>query len=107
MNTCQSADPSLWADAAIIATMLGALTFVIVYAVTARWWATTMGRHVMTFMAAILVVAFLATLTIFYGTSWPHRDAIRTAAWGAIAACLWWRVFILIKAQQLTRAERS
>lgn len=107
MNSCQAASSSPWSNAAVILTALGALVFVIVYAVTTRWWSSAMGKHVMTFMAAILVVTMLAVISIFFGVNWPHRAAIRTGAWGSIAACLWWRVIILFQAQRLSRRDRS
>lgn len=101
MNTCQTVSSSPWANAAIIFTALGALVFVISYAVTTRgsWRRSAVGQNVMTFMAAVMVVSLLATAGIIWGTNWPYRDVIRTAAWGLIAACIWWRVAILFRVQ--------
>ena len=89
-------------DLAIMATMLGALTFCIAYAWLTRgnWKQTIMGLHVMAFMFVILTVSILATLSIFFGTGWPGRDYIRAAAWGSIASMLWWRVALLFSAQR-------
>lgn len=101
MNTCQTVSSSPWTDAAIIATALGALVFVISYAWVTRggWKDSTMGRHVMTFMAAILIVCTLAVIGVVWGTDWPNRNIIRTAAWALIGACIWWRVALLYRVQ--------
>lgn len=101
MNTCQTVSASPWTDAAIIVTALGALVFVCSYAWTTRgaWRASVMGRHVMTFMAAILVVCLLAVAGIVWGTDWPFRNAIRTGAWALIGGCIWWRVALLYRVQ--------
>lgn len=99
--SCQPVSSSPWADGAVILTALAALAFVVMYAVTTRgaWRSTPLGRNVMTFMSAILVVASLAVASIFFGTDWPLRNLIRTLAWGSIAACIWWRVLILYRVQ--------
>jgi hypothetical protein len=101
MTACQSVSSSGWADAAVILTALGALVFVASYAWTTRgaWRDSIMGWHVMTFMVAILAVSALAVVAIIWGTDWPHRNTIRTAAWGVIAACIWWRVILLYRVQ--------
>lgn len=105
MTPCQQVSASPWANAAVIATALGALLFVASYAWTTRgaWRTTIMGKHVMTFMAAILLVSGLAVAAIIFGSDWPHRNVIRTAAWGLIAACIWWRVFLLYRVQHRDR----
>lgn len=105
MNACQVVS-SPWANAAVVATFLGALTFVVLYAWSTRgaWWSSTLGRNVMTLMGALLVVASLAVAALIWGTNWPYRDAIRTAAWTVIAVPIWWRVAILIRVQ---RPERT
>jgi hypothetical protein len=101
MTSCQPVSTSLWTDAAIMLTALGALVFVVSYAWTTRgaWRHSVMGKHVMTFMSAILAVSILAVIGVVWGTDWPHRNAIRTAAWGLIGACIWWRVFLLYRVQ--------
>ncbi len=101
MTTCQPVSASPWANAAVLLTALGALVFVCSYGWTTRgaWRTTIMGKHVMTFMSAILLVSCLAVAGIVWGTDWPHRNAIRTGAWGLIAACIWWRVALLYRVQ--------
>jgi hypothetical protein len=101
VNTCQVVASSPWANVAIVATALGALVFVVSYAVMTRgaWRRSPVGLNVMAFMAAVLVVSLLAVAAIVWGTNWPHRDVIRTAAWSLIAVCIWWRVLILFRVQ--------
>jgi hypothetical protein len=101
MNTCQTVSSSPWTDAAIVITALGALVFVISYAVTTRgaWKDSAVGLNIMSFMASVLVVSVLAVAGVIWGTDWPLRNLIRTLAWGLIAACIWWRVVILFRLQ--------
>jgi hypothetical protein len=101
VNTCQTVSSSPWTDAAIVITALGALVFVISYAWTTRgaWRRSPVGLNVMAFMTAVLVVSTLALAGVIWGTDWPFRNLIRTAAWGLIAACIWWRVVILFRIQ--------
>jgi hypothetical protein len=101
VTSCQTVSSSLWTDAAVFFTALGALVFVVSYAWTTRgaWRDSIMGKHVMSFMAAILAVCLLAVIGIIWGTDWPYRNAIRSAAWATIGACIWWRVWLLIRVQ--------
>jgi hypothetical protein len=100
-QTCQVVSSSPWTDAAIVATALGALVFVISYAVTTRgaWRSSIVGWNVMAFMTVVLLVSTLAVVAIFFGTNWPFREAIRSVAWTMVAAVIWWRVAILYRAQ--------
>lgn len=101
MTSCQPVSSSLWTDAAVILTTLGALVFVVAYGWKTRggWRDSLMGKHVMAFMAAILTVCLLAVAGVVWGTDWPHRNAIRTAAWALIGGCIWWRVALLFRVQ--------
>lgn len=101
---CQPVSSSPWANAAVVATALGALVFVVLYAWTTRgaWRTTPMGKHVMTFTAVIFAVSSLAVASIVWGTDWPYRNVIRTVAWSAVAFCLWWRVLLLYRVQHPT-----
>jgi hypothetical protein len=93
---------SLPASAAVFATALGALVFVVSYAWTTggAWRSTMIGRHVMTFMTVILALSVLAVVAVIWGSDWPYRNVIRTAAWGVFAACIWWRVWLLFRVQR-------
>lgn len=102
MNSCQAANFSPWVAAAVGATALGALVFVVLYATTTHgaWRRTSIGRNVMVLTAVILVVSLLAVSTIVFGVSWPYRDIVRAGAWWAVAGTLWWRVTILLRVQR-------
>jgi hypothetical protein len=101
VNTCQAVSSSPWTDAAVIFTALGALVFVVSYAWQTRgaWRDSIMGKHVMTFMAAILLVCLLAVAGVIWGTDWPYRNAIRAGAWALVGGCIWWRVVLLFRVQ--------
>lgn len=93
---------ALFTNLAILATFAGALVFVASYAWLTRgaWRRTPVGVNVMTLMAVITIVSSLAVIGIFAGRDWPGRDLIRGLAWSAVAACIWWRVALLRRAQK-------
>lgn len=84
------------ASAMVVATFLGALTFVVVY-LGRNWRQSAIGRNVMAFMAVITVVSGLAVSSIIFGQQWPYRDLIRALCWGAVAVTIWWRVVLLLR----------
>lgn len=92
---------SIWVNAAIVATFIGALVFVASYAWRTRgaWRDSAVGRNVMALMSVIVVVSALAVAAIIWGTEWPHRNVVRFVAWSLVAVCVWWRVFILWRIQ--------
>lgn len=100
-TTCQAVSSSPWANAAVIATALGALAFVILYGWSARgvWRTSRIGRNVMALMVVILAVSCLAVASIVWGTDWPYRNQIRAVSWSAVAGCIWWRVVLLYRVQ--------
>lgn len=106
-QTCQVVSSSPWTNIAIVATALGALAFVISYAVTTRgaWRDSIVGWNVMAFMAVVLLVSALAVIGVFFGTNWPGRDVIRAACWTAVASVIWWRVAILYRVQHRADAH--
>jgi hypothetical protein len=108
VNACNiNAGSPWWSDAAVILTFLGALVFVVAYALLTQgaWRANQVGANVMVFMFAITLVSALGVITIFFGTQWPHRDLVRTVCWSLIGGCIWWRVYILFKVQREDQTE--
>lgn len=101
LPSCAPAHYSPWFAAAVMATTLGALAFVVLYQALTRgaWRRSEFGWHAMSFMVVILIVCSLAVTAVLGGASWPYRDTIRTHAWLAVALCLWWRVVLLVRAQ--------
>ncbi|WIM97713.1 hypothetical protein ACTOB_001261 [Actinoplanes oblitus] len=89
------------ANVMVLATLAGALTFVITYARLAPWRSTPVGRNVMSLMAVIVIVSTLAAANLLFGLDWPYRDTIRALSWGSIAAIIWRRVALVVRAQTL------
>lgn len=109
MSTCQAVSSSPVATVAVVLTAMGALVFVIAYAASTRgaWRDNMVGVNVMVFMGSIAAVSALAVAGIVWGTDWPHREVVRTLAWGSIGVCIWWRVFLLFKVQRRRAAAKS
>jgi len=101
VTSCQASSMTPSLAVAIVVTFLGALAFVVSYAWRTRgvWRASAVGRNVMALMSVILVVSALGVTAVFFGSDWPFRNQVRSAAWWAVAACVWWRVVILWRIQ--------
>lgn len=78
---------------ATVATVL----FVVGYAVRSPWRANEIGKNTMLFMS---VVAGTLVLTLYYRLTRTIAPIwMATAVWGTLNVPLWWRVWILWKAQ--------
>lgn len=89
-------------NGALIITFALALTFVIIYALTARWWDTTVGINVMGVTASIAAVTGLATLRIIYDGGAVFLW-IRVIVFLAVPIFLAQRVWLLIITQVIDR----
>lgn len=80
--------------------LVGALTFIVLYAVGSRgWWhRTALGRNLMA-MPAVLAGLFALTLGSLL---LPVPAAVWICGLAALDAVLWWRVVLLWKAQHPT-----
>jgi len=82
----------------LVISALIATAFVTVYHLSALWWRSPDGRHVMAFMAALALVLDLAVLRLFVGhPEW--FETVRTFTFVVIPIVLGWRFSILLKAQ--------
>jgi hypothetical protein len=86
--------------ALVIASAVLAWVFVIAYHLSARWWESEAGRHVMTLTAVIAVVTSLwsvgALLAPTRGDWW---DVVRLVAFTGVPICLGWRLWMLYRLQ--------
>lgn len=83
-----------------------------VYQVWARWWETSSGRHLFSFMAVFAVVITLSAYRLITSGHfavpaepgvWP---VIRLLAFAAIDWVLAWRLVLIVGAQMRKRRER-
>jgi hypothetical protein len=89
----------------VVAAFVGALAFVLRYLRT-RWFASSMGVHVMTFMTVLMLILGLAAATTFWGEFW-NRDLLRLIDYSLINAILWWRTLILFNAQNFVKRRKK
>src|SRR5947207_4424567 len=93
-------------DVALVSTFLLCLAFVLVYAITSRWWQYEAGRNMMAFMAALAAVTGLATLRLVY----PGGEVflwLRVAVFAFVPALVAWRLWMLIRIQILRPDEKE
>lgn len=81
----------------VCATALGAFLFCVTYAVVAPFYKTEHGWNFMTFMAVVFTMVTLSMYFRVVGGRAP--EWLASVTWGAAAACIWWRISILIRAQ--------
>lgn len=91
------------ANAALIVSALGALTFVVSYQVMADWRATAIGRNVMAFMVVTFLFLALGILRNFVPSVEEHVEVARLVVYVLVAAIIWQRVYLLFRAQHRDR----
>ena len=79
----------------------GALAFVVIYLFYSRWWASPIGRHMMSFMVGMFSVLLLAIFARFF--PWLLVWEVRISAWGVIILIMWWRAIIAFRVLVLKR----
>lgn len=81
-----------------------AILFVVVYSIFARWWKTSFGQHLFSFMAVIALVFIYIVITKIFGRfhGWEY---VRLGLIGSLATVLTWRVCILLKVQLQNRRK--
>lgn len=85
--------------ALVVLSAVLAWTFVASYHLSARWWTSEAGRHLMTFTAVLAVVLTLwsvGALTTTKGTWWA---VARLVAFTGVPVSLGWRAWMLWRMQ--------
>lgn len=97
----------------LVACAVASSGFVVLYHLSARWWRTEEGWHLMTFTGALAVVfdwVTFRTLAVDPRPVGPAVGIVRAAIFIIIAVLLAWRVWLLYRRQirpGLRRTERS
>lgn len=87
--------------ALIALTALGAFTFVVVYGIIAPFYKSESGWNLMAFMAIVAALVVQALYLRLAHTRAP--EWLAQLDWSLTAICIWWRVVILIRAQNANR----
>lgn len=82
-----------------------ATAFVLLYAVSARWWQSEEGRHLMSFNAVISAVLWLSVIRVWVPIppDTPWFAVLRLVVFGLVPIVLGWRLYLLVKVQILRR----
>jgi hypothetical protein len=93
-------------NAVLILAALPALLFVILYGTRSRWEDTALGRQTMAMTLVIALVLGLSIVRAYIGESnWFY--ILRLIVFAMIVPTLWWRLFLLVKAQRQSRMDRK
>lgn len=102
MNAARSA--WFFGNALLHLTTAEAWLFIVLYHLSAPWWRTEAGRHVMAFMGALAAVLTLSSLRLLTGP--PAQPAavtwftwLRIIVFATIPVVVGWRLWMLWRAQ--------
>lgn len=91
----------------LILTAIGATILPPYYHLTADWWSTSMGRHVMGYSCAAALLADSGVVRVFL-PDLPSQEWIRLVAISFACVFVWQRLYIFIKTQRADdEAERT
>lgn len=95
----------------IVAAAVMALACVAAYALGARWWTSTAGRHLFSFTSVLAggLTLWSARLIGSPSFSEPSPDAwpyVRLVAFAAFFWVLTWRLILIIRAQYVERRDK-
>lgn len=96
-------------NAAVLISVVASATFVALYWVSARWWKSEEGWHLMTFTGVIGVAFGWITYRQVISSTPPAALSIETpraVILSALAALLVWRLALLLRAQTRRRRRR-
>lgn len=91
--------------ALIVISFVGAALFLALYLRVSQWRVTALGRHTMWLSVLLATLTGLGVISIF-APELPGRAYIRLGSWAFLAAVLWQRVWLLLKAFQEGPAGR-
>lgn len=89
----------------ILLAAIPAIAFPIVYAATANWRTSSLGKSLMLQGASIGLVFCLVLFNVFYGTDYPGREYIRLGVWSLLAIMLWTLLLTYVNAVRKYRAD--
>lgn len=93
----------------VLAGGVAATLFVVLYHLSARWWTSEEGRHLMSFTFVMAAVLDYVSVRTMVGGSRPPSlgvDVPRFVIFGLVAVLLIWRLLMLYRIQIRPRARR-
>lgn len=91
-------------DWGFIASTVGAIVFLVIYSVVARWWRTWWGRQIFSFMAVIGGSLIFGAVRLVFG-DYPGINYVRPIAFVSLAGVIWWLVGVLVYYQIIRRGR--
>ncbi len=73
--------------------------FCVLYHLSARWWESREGRHVMSFTAVLAILLLLWSAGILAGADSTWFQIVRLVAFAGLPWVLGWRLWLLYKIQ--------
>ena len=93
-------------DAGYLAGAVGAVLFVVLYLILARFWESEAGWHIFSFMTTVAMILIHSSIGVYF-PNYPGRDVVRAILYPVLAAIIFWRVVILVRVQLLSQLRAS
>lgn len=90
-----------WVNAAAVVGFFGGLVFCLTYAAV-PWWRSSTGVNLMLVSGGATALFGLRCLGLLFGEGFPGQDLIRFVFLSVVGAGLWWRWWLLVRAQLAT-----
>ena len=90
----------LLGDLALALGAVGAILFVVLYAVRSKWRRTLAGRSIMYVMIALILTTLVPLATLFYGVDSPVRPWVRLGSYSLVCVAIWWMLLTLLRLQR-------
>lgn len=90
----------------LVAAAIPAALFLAYYAARTRWEETQFGRQTMALSAVIALTLALLVVRNTFGDA-PWYSVLRLVVFAMIVPTLWWRLYLLVKAQRAGRMGRE
>lgn len=93
--------------ALVVASAVLAWSVCALYHLSARWWASEVGRHVMTFTAVLALVLSLWSVGALVEAKGEWWQVMRLVAFTGVPVSLGWRLWILYRLQVRPKRRRA
>lgn len=91
----------------VVAMMIPATGFPLLYLTFYRWWAQPIGRALMTKAIGLGLLVDISVLYQVFGDDYPGRDFVRIIVYALILVGLWYQFIVFIRIRKDTRGKKE
>ena len=80
----------------VVTSVTAGLVFMVTYHLTSKWWMSSIGRHMMSFMSGMTLILLLSVVALIF-PDMPFRQELRIFSWILIPGLFVWRAVVILK----------